>query len=363
MENVVYILGAGFSAPLGLPVMANFIDMAHEIYETHKNEYPHFGKVFQSIKQRLAYITLFYNSNLDNIEEVLSILEMERLVGGISSKEVEEFESFIIDVVDYYTPVLVNNHGFGILSNGVYSSSNIKLEEWKYRDELNLSGVHKLYGAFVLNLFNKDFNVNILNPDEKRKYKEEEGINVFEAKCVESSPTNTEYSIVSLNYDLVLENAAKYYSSITSSEELLFSRPQKKSHYGPKLVKLHGSIDDKTIIAPTWNKSIHNKIEAEWRNAFNLLSSANQIRIIGYSLPESDAYIKYLFKSSMIDSENLKRIDVICKDGFGTVSSKYSAFIANQFGPKFQFKNGDTESYLEQIRNDIESGHKNYFSR
>lgn len=26
MEKVAYILGAGFSAPLGLPVMSNFLD-------------------------------------------------------------------------------------------------------------------------------------------------------------------------------------------------------------------------------------------------------------------------------------------------------------------------------------------------
>jgi len=28
MQNIVYILGAGFSMPFGLPIMSNFIDKA-----------------------------------------------------------------------------------------------------------------------------------------------------------------------------------------------------------------------------------------------------------------------------------------------------------------------------------------------
>jgi hypothetical protein len=32
MKNVVYVLGAGFSAYAGLPVMSNFIEKAKDIY-------------------------------------------------------------------------------------------------------------------------------------------------------------------------------------------------------------------------------------------------------------------------------------------------------------------------------------------
>jgi len=32
LEKVVYLLGAGFSAPLGLPVMSNFLEKSKDIY-------------------------------------------------------------------------------------------------------------------------------------------------------------------------------------------------------------------------------------------------------------------------------------------------------------------------------------------
>ena len=39
MERVVYLLGAGFSAPLGLPVMSNFLEKSKYMYfEESENE-------------------------------------------------------------------------------------------------------------------------------------------------------------------------------------------------------------------------------------------------------------------------------------------------------------------------------------
>lgn len=81
MDNVVYILGAGFSAPLGLPVMSNFISMAKDLYAQDKKRYAHFGKVLKSIREKLAYVDYIYHSNLDDIEDILSILVMEQLAG------------------------------------------------------------------------------------------------------------------------------------------------------------------------------------------------------------------------------------------------------------------------------------------
>jgi hypothetical protein len=103
-ENVVYLLGAGFSAPLGLPVMFDFLEQANNLYQHNKDEYQHFKPVFQSIKQKLAHVARFYDSNLDNIEEVLSILEMERLLGNVAEKDTDEFIRFIKDTINFYSP-------------------------------------------------------------------------------------------------------------------------------------------------------------------------------------------------------------------------------------------------------------------
>lgn len=112
MDNVVYVLGAGFSAPLGLPVMSNFISMAKELHARDKNKYKHFRKVLDSIRERLAYVTWFYDTDLDNIEDILSILVMEHLVGSASNKDIGEFTKFIADVVKFYTPTIYGLNEF-----------------------------------------------------------------------------------------------------------------------------------------------------------------------------------------------------------------------------------------------------------
>ena len=81
MDRVVYWLGAGFSAPLGLPVMRDFVTKSKDQYASDPDRYGHFGTIFKQI-DTLSKIKNFFSSNLYNIEEVLSILEMRsELVG------------------------------------------------------------------------------------------------------------------------------------------------------------------------------------------------------------------------------------------------------------------------------------------
>ena len=49
MENVVYLLGAGFSAPLGLPVMDNFLEKSKDLYQKDPQKYADFLDVFKEI--------------------------------------------------------------------------------------------------------------------------------------------------------------------------------------------------------------------------------------------------------------------------------------------------------------------------
>ena len=109
--------------------------------------------------------------------------------------------------------------------------------------------------------------------------------------------------IVTLNYDLIFEklsqDLARFSPNEGSLEFALRSEPVNATdHHLVPLAKLHGSVDADNIIAPTWNKNVARRILEAWRAAHNLLSSANEIRIIGYSLPVADAYIKYLLKSA-----------------------------------------------------------------
>jgi hypothetical protein len=46
VERVTYIVGAGFSAPLGLAVMSNFLAKSKDLFYNDPSRFPDFEKVF-----------------------------------------------------------------------------------------------------------------------------------------------------------------------------------------------------------------------------------------------------------------------------------------------------------------------------
>lgn len=135
-----------------------------------------------------------------------------------------------------------------------------------------------------------------------------------------------------------------------------FSREPKDQHAnssdGTPLAKLHGSIDAGVLIPPTWNKGLHPEIIPAWKLAYQVLSRANNLRFIGYSLPDADSYMRFVLRASVLNSEHLKRIDVLCLDSQGDVRRRYDAFIT--FG-NYRFCQGSTESYLGHLLSETET--------
>jgi len=274
ISNVVYVLGAGFSAPLNIPVMSNFIEKAKNLYENDTSKYKHIKQVLDKIRSRLAYVALYYNSNLDNIEEVLSILETERYVGKAPETDLNNYIKFIVDVIRYYTPALNGFSKYERISKGSYkvrrerqqasqpfeTESSVINSIFSVKDN-SISDVIQTYGMFVIGLFNA--NIKVKNPQSSDSLQ-------FDEFVINSDIDNTseiKYSVITLNYDLVLENLAEHISSIISGDEMKFNQSgDGVALQSPSLVKLHGSIENNNIILPTWNKNI-NKNSKEWEKA------------------------------------------------------------------------------------------------
>jgi hypothetical protein len=109
MERVVYILGAGFSAPLGLPVVRNFLFRAKDLFFQEPRGREYFHEVFQEI-DRLSKIKHYFDSDQFDIEEILSILEMGEQFEGRRLREKDLFVRFLIDVVKSHSKSLPHFH-------------------------------------------------------------------------------------------------------------------------------------------------------------------------------------------------------------------------------------------------------------
>lgn len=342
MEHVVYLLGAGFSAPLGLPVMRDFKLKSQDMYLSDPRTYAHFKEVFDTIRD-MSLIKNYYDSNLFNIEEILSILEMGEYLEGKRLKDV--FLKYIKDVIAYFTPSLET-----------YEPGKIPGNWW---DSLFGPGARwRPYGYFISSLLNVSVHPGVRGFSGNYK----------DLICEIATDPKVTYSIITLNYDLVPETIINHLNgfTVTMVDPIAFNRG-----YGG-LSKLHGSIDTGVIVPPTWSKGVNTSIVSEWKVAYQFLSEATQLRILGYSLATADAYVKYLLKSAITKEPRLKQIDVICRDADGSVKARYDEFIKFDY---YRFVSRSVDEYLalnNQMSggdrtglkfNKLEMAHANFMSR
>lgn len=327
-ERVVYILGAGFSAPLGLPLMSTFLSRSKDLFAKEPAKYVALFKPIFDEVDRMAKAKNYYSADLFNIEELLSLLEMGAFANA--NRRAVEFKEYICAVIEgSMLPLSSSNRG-SLPSSFIFGDSS--------------SGNWLYYGPFVAAILGMsiehDQQTNTLSVRR-----------VDRPRCV--------YDVITLNYDRipevlaahVLANARTLQGTGPAPGFDVFPSSGERDHSKPLLAKLHGSSEDpSSIVPPTWNKGRSEHIASAWRYAHEALSKANHIRFIGYSLPVTDAYFKYLLKSSVLDSDNLKTIDAFCLDHSHIVEQQYRSFITFN---TFRFVSGDTLSYLRKVRGSL----------
>ncbi len=316
MEKIVYILGAGFSAPLGLPVMRNFLEKSKDQYFAFPEKYAHFKSIFERELKQVHIASDHYQTNVFNIEDILSILEFRARLDDSEegAKRLGDFVKYLKDVITFYTPIA-----------DLWSNPNHLFPESKWNE----------YIRFVAAVMNCSFY------DARRSGASE---NDSPSHLVSDlSQIKCQYSIITFNYDLILESIQNHLKTFHSTRYFHKSIDISDGTNQVQFAKLHGSIDGE-IIPPTWNKALNESILLDWKVAYKALSEANQIRILGYSLPLTDAYFRYLLRAAIIDTPNLRWIDVICRDDDESVRKSYDEFIKY---PNYRFVSGRIEDYLD----------------
>ncbi len=323
LGHVVYLLGAGFSAPLGLPVMSDFLMRAKDLYFEKQPGVDYFKEIFDTIED-LSGVRKYFEADIHNIEEILSLLEMGDFVEGEPSSQ--KFIRFLADVITGYTPT--------------FETSRIDDRKWKSADSEFGSGVPGRYATFLAGLLGQDV------------VREGEGRFTRFLRQRAAAP-DSRYSIISLNYDMVIEESARMICKACpeGDPQPLCSSPTQMTEDSVAFGKLHGSVDGLTIVPPTFSKGSGLQVREAWKLAWDAFASANEIRILGYSLPLADSNVRYLLKSATRKAPNLQRIDVVCMDADGGVRERYDEFL-DFF--KYRFSSSDV---LELLKGRYESTH------
>jgi NAD-dependent SIR2 family protein deacetylase len=317
----VFIVGAGFSAESGAPVIRNFFDVAMELGQNPDTSLgPDERKVFKRVfdyRQEMVAAEARVDLDLDNMEELFSLVEMESQL-GVSGAELMKTD--LVYVI------------LRTLEISRTDKQQAREIEYLYRPEGGGQRADKAKGSIY------DFFVNVI----ARKWwpRPADGI--------------ARDTIISLNYDLLLEKAM-YENGIAPSyglpaDRVIKATPAEAPITAIRLLKLHGSANwtvcskhrdkifvlppaDSTvanggnaprchecgeqattrlIVPPTWNKDEYRPhLQSVWQTAAYELESAERIFIIGYSMPEIDRFFRYLLAAAIHKNRVLHQVIVV----------------------------------------------------
>jgi len=107
---------------------------------------------------------------------------------------------------------------------------------------------------------------------------------------------------------------------------------------------------DPVVVPPTWNKTDgHNALKAVWSQAAIELGQAENIICIGYSLPESDQFFRYLFALGTVGEGHIRRFWVFDPDPTHAVEERYRRLIGKGIENRFRFFNDEEGRFSRSV--------------
>jgi len=357
-------LGVVFQQPAkdaGAPLIHDFLDRAREFFDDPDSdldpiEREQFDRVFK-FKREVAKAREKFQIDLDNIEQLFGLVEMSQRLGSAPS---ETRDATVYLIAKTLQLALRNKQRPQVRPSLVpgYAVHADSFTKYVGRDP---SGgdvfLTDIYTHFALVLSGKY--------DDPRRT---------------ASRSNT---VITFNYDLLVDDALTRIGAKPGYElaDATFEEPNQSNTIVP-LLKLHGStnwaicecnqihvLGEKAtgnpemfrsmqcrkcrkaglrllLVPPSWDKSEYSKImQPVWKRAVDALKTATRICVIGYSMPEADAFFKFLLALGLAENDGLYKLIVV--DWLGgrtplpderTIETRWKEMLERTFvGRRFEF--------------------------
>lgn len=356
MSNVVFILGAGASRQCGAPLMADFLDVASDLLRSNavQEKRADFEKVFSAIGA-LQSVHSKAQLDLNNIESIFTVLELGRIIQKVPSLSQKDIGEAISALKELIVKTLEVTMMFPTRGSTI--------------------GVPQPYEAFG------DLLVHLSK---------------------EAFPSQTA-AVISFNYDIAAD-MAMYRSGL--GPDYIIGEPS-DHHLAVPLLKLHGSLNwaiekesqiirplhlasyfqrysyngfgqehsstrvpigsqlveyfkkfastdveaEPVIVPPSWNKAdYHSALSVVWAAAAKHLSEAEQIFILGYSLPETDSFFRHLYALGSVGSAPLRRIAVFNPENSGATNTRFKSLLGPGASARYEYHARNFEDAIYDIK-------------
>jgi hypothetical protein len=356
LSNVVFILGAGASKQCGAPLMADFLDVASHLYQTGATaeKKADFERVFKAIGA-LQAVHSKAQLELTNIESIFTALEIANVLGKLPDTPADEIPKVIISLKELIVKTLE------LTINFPTSKSYIGVPA-PYEQFTKLLGYLRgeaspTHTVSVIT-FNYDIAVDMalfragLGPDygispKGRQHSPVPLLKLHGSLNWGSREDNGEV------YPLLLEDYFSKYSIMGFDEHGTCKIPvgSQLKEYFSKHTDIKVAAEP-VIVPPAWNKADHHHaLSKVWANAAHQLEDAEYIFIIGYSLPETDAFFRLLYALGTVGKNPLNKVIVYNPDNSGHVDARFKGVLGPGAAARYEYK---TKTFQDAI-NDIKS--------
>lgn len=329
-DRNVFILGAGFSASAGAPLINDFLDVSRDIFDDPDSELDDYERtVFQTafdFKKHVAQAREKFDIDLDDIEQLFGLVEMSHRLDTATENVRDAMVYLIAKTLQLAVARKKHRPYIRMTLDKAYENSN---PTWAALVPQEASpGVFcpDVYQHFALLLSGRY--------DDPHKNKSRSNI------------------AITFNYDLVLDDAlrrigvAPFYGLPNISADDQLDGPDAQS---VSVLKLHGSTNwaicsacrqvhvlgtkwttdakafraracakckqgklNLLLVPPSWDKSEYREtMRPVWKKAVDALKTAKRIVVIGYSMPGSDTFFKFLLTLGLAENHQLHKFVLV----------------------------------------------------
>jgi NAD-dependent SIR2 family protein deacetylase len=325
MSRTVFILGAGASAQAGAPLMTTFVRAAQDIMRgptpLYSKEQEYFNLMF---KARTLLMQAHSKSvlNIDNIESLFGAFDMAALLGRLGTLTDEELQR-LPSAVRY------------VISKTIESRLKYPINQG------GLTLPPEPYGGFAEVIRDLDtqergsVSVITFNYDIGLDYAFHLSSIPFEYRCGVPTGLDPGKKQSSGAIDLLKLHGSLNWGRCNKCERVVpfelkeyfsnFAFAPSENHRTNRTLEIAnllvqrsctvcGTIlaENPVIVPPTWNKgNVHTGLSSVWRAAASHLREAENVFIIGYSLPDTDEFFRYFYSLSTVGDSVLNTFSVV----------------------------------------------------
>jgi hypothetical protein len=333
--SVVFILGAGASAQAGVPMMRQFLDRAHDLWRAGRvgNAKDSFDLVFDAVGV-LPQVHSKAMLDVDNVESVFSAFEMAGVIGvfgNYSDERIRQLDAamrlVIAETIEQSMSLPTQGgramppppyYEFASLLNRMrtgYPRYDTTVITFNY--DLALDYAFQFVSLPISYGFGAD------DPSDGMPLLKLHG-SLNWALCRQCN------EVVPWRLQKYLQNRSWHdLDQVKSVRLALTSQLHSFMHHDAPVDPVP------VIVPPTWGKtSQHVNLSRVWNRAARALQAAENIFVIGYSLPPSDAFFKYLYALGTVGPTRIRRFWVF--DPAPDVAERYKDMLGQAVQTKFQ---------------------------